>query len=125
MLDLHKPTLDELWFRESLMVDSATMSYNHNWGGTIPFPKEEWAQWYQNWLEGSEYDRDYRYLYDTDHKVYVGEISISATSSSWQNTGITALEQKESVCSVRRQRKTEFPCCMTILPQTILPGSFF
>lgn len=75
MLDLHKPTLDELWFRESLMADSATMSYNHNWGGTIPFPKEEWAQWYQNWLEGSEYDRYYRYLYDTDHNVYVGEIA--------------------------------------------------
>lgn len=38
MISLYKPEIDELWFRESMMADNATMSYNHAWGGTIPFP---------------------------------------------------------------------------------------
>jgi hypothetical protein len=29
MIALYKPKVDELWFKESLMADEATMSYNH------------------------------------------------------------------------------------------------
>jgi hypothetical protein len=75
MIDLYKPKVDELWFRESLMADEATMSYNRAWGGTIPFPREKWQQWYQRWLEEAELLRYYRYLYDTDSKSFVGEIA--------------------------------------------------
>lgn len=32
----------DLWFRQMFMADEETMSYNHNWGGAIPFPEEEW-----------------------------------------------------------------------------------
>ena len=39
-LELVIPTLEDMWFRESLMADEETMYYNHAWGGTIPFPKE-------------------------------------------------------------------------------------
>ena len=46
MIELVIPTLEEMWFRESLMADEETMSYNHAWGGTIPFPKEDWKDWY-------------------------------------------------------------------------------
>jgi RimJ/RimL family protein N-acetyltransferase len=75
MIDLYKPKVDELWFKESLMSDEATMAYNHARGGTVPFPKEKWQQWYQRWLEASELQRYYRYLYDTDNKNFVGEIA--------------------------------------------------
>ena len=34
MIKCYQPTLDELWFRESLMADPDTMSYNDAWGGT-------------------------------------------------------------------------------------------
>lgn len=75
MIDAYQPALEELWFRESLMADEDTMSYNHAWGGTIPFPKAKWEQWYQKWLEDPESQRYYRYLYDTVGKNFVGEIA--------------------------------------------------
>lgn len=34
----YKPKLEDLWFREAMMADPDTMSYNSAWGGTIPFP---------------------------------------------------------------------------------------
>lgn len=42
----HRPTLQELHFRERLLSDEETMSYNAAWGGTIPFPAEKWESWY-------------------------------------------------------------------------------
>ena len=59
MLELITPTLEDLWFRESLMADEETMSYNHAWGGTIPFPKEDWADWYDYWIVNHENMRYY------------------------------------------------------------------
>ena len=75
MIKTHKPALDELWFREALLADEETMAYNAAWGGTIQFSREKWEQWYYKWLEGSEYLRYYRYLYDTVNKRFVGEIA--------------------------------------------------
>ncbi|MDD4366103.1 MAG: hypothetical protein PHV38_00330 [Eubacteriales bacterium] len=42
MLTLVKPAFNDLWFREKLMADEETMSYNARWGGTIPFPVDAW-----------------------------------------------------------------------------------
>lgn len=75
MIDLYKPKLEDLWFREKMMADEHTMSYNNAWGGTIPFPQENWKQWYQIWLCDSEEKHYYRYLYNTDTDQYVGEIA--------------------------------------------------
>ena len=50
ILTLVKPTFDDLWFRQKLMADEETMSYNAKWGGTIPFPKDEWEPWYEAWV---------------------------------------------------------------------------
>jgi len=73
MLELVTPTLADLWFRESLMADAETMSYNHAWGGTIPFPKEKWEDWYDYWISHHENQRFYRYLKDANG--FVGEIA--------------------------------------------------
>lgn len=75
MIIIYKPELKDLWFREKLMGDVNTMSYNRAWGGTIPFPKEKWERWYLTWLCDSEFNHFYRYLYDTDSNNYVGEIA--------------------------------------------------
>ena len=75
MLKVVKPELEDLWFRESMMADIETMSYNDAWGGTIPFPKEDWDEWYTLWVRNSGHDRYYRYLKDNANKVFVGEIS--------------------------------------------------
>ena len=50
-------------------------SYNDAWGGTIPFPKEDWEEWYTLWVRNSGQERYYRYLKDDANKVFVGEIS--------------------------------------------------
>ena len=46
------------------MADEETMSYNHNWGGIIPFPEENWADWYDYWIVNPTGKRFYRYLQD-------------------------------------------------------------
>ena len=45
MIKLYLPKMEDLWFRQMFMADEATMSYNHHWGGTIPFPKEDCRTW--------------------------------------------------------------------------------
>ena len=75
MLKVVKPELEDLWFRESMMADIETMSYNDAWGGIIPFPKEDWEEWYTLWVRNSGQERYYRYLKDDANKVFVGEIS--------------------------------------------------
>lgn len=73
MLKAITPALEDIWFRESLMADEETMAYNHAWGGTIPFPKEDWAEWYDYWVINHEGKRYYRYL--KDENGFVGEIA--------------------------------------------------
>lgn len=73
MLQLYKPCVDELWFREQLLADPATMAYNHAWGGIIPFPRERWRTWYDQWMHADERERFYRYLLQTETNEFVGE----------------------------------------------------
>ncbi|MBO4540594.1 MAG: alpha/beta fold hydrolase [Bacilli bacterium] len=73
-LEAYEPKCEDLWFREAMMSDEKTMSYNHAWGGTIPFPKEEWKPWHEHWLIHPEGKRFYRYLKDLEGD-FVGEIA--------------------------------------------------
>ena len=73
MLELVVPKLEDMWFRERLLADEETMAYNHAWGGTIPFPKESWQEWYDYWIINHENKRYYRYL--KNENEFVGEIS--------------------------------------------------
>ena len=73
MITTYKPNLEDLWFREKLLADEKTMSYNSD--GTIPFPRERWTEWYSKWFDSPENERYYRYIYDTDAKIFVGEIA--------------------------------------------------
>ena len=75
MIKCYQPSLDELWFREILMADPDTMSYNNAWGGTIPFPREKWESWYQYWIGNPEGKRFYRYLLNEETGDFVGEIA--------------------------------------------------
>lgn len=75
MIKCYQPALDDLGFRESLLADPDTMSYNNAWGGTIPFPREKWESWYQHWIGNPEGKRFYRYLFDEDTRTFVGEIA--------------------------------------------------
>lgn len=70
---LHRPALEELSFRRSLLSDPDTMAYNRAWGGTIDFPRERWTDWYKRWLEDASGARFYRYLCDPQLDTFVGE----------------------------------------------------
>ena len=73
MLSLYKPVLTDLWFRQKLLADPETMSYNEKWGGVIDFPEDRWQAWYERWID-REPSRFYRYLVNGDGQ-FVGEIS--------------------------------------------------
>ena len=75
MITLYKPAITDLWFREKLMGDEATMSYNRAWGGTIPFPESRWAEWYDRWVADCGSERFYRYLVNSATDEFVGEIA--------------------------------------------------
>lgn len=74
MLTLYKPTYEELWFRQMMLADEDTMSYNRAWGGTIPWPEDQWKDWYDDWVAKNDGRRYYRYLKDHDGR-YVGEVA--------------------------------------------------
>ena len=89
MLELYKPQLEELWFKEKMMSDEPTMAYNHAYGGTIPFPKERWAAWYAKWINNNEGKRFYRYVksgcdfvgeaayrFDEERQIYIADVII-------------------------------------------------
>jgi len=72
MISLYPPKLQDLWFRQNLVEDEETMSYNHAWGGAVPFPRERWADWYECWTKDP--NRYYRYVVD-EVGEWVGEIA--------------------------------------------------
>ena len=90
----YKPRLEDLWFRQAMMTDPKTMEYNRAWSGTIPFPCEKWAEWYDIWVQNPN-KRFYRYIttgrsrsfvgeaayhYDPDEGIYLADVIIAAQS---------------------------------------------
>ena len=73
MLDFHEPSIADLWFKEKMMGDERTMSYNRAFGGTISFPKERWADWHSRWITNQNSKRFYRYIKEND--TFVGEVA--------------------------------------------------
>ena len=74
MLTIYKPRLEDLWFRELMLSDAETMAYNHAWGGTVPFPKEHWKEWYEHWVAATDGKRYYRYIKNGSGE-FIGEIA--------------------------------------------------
>lgn len=71
-ISFYRPQLEDLWFRESLMADPETMSYNNAWGGTIPFPRDKWEGWFEFWVKNPN-QRFYRYITSGKSRSFVGE----------------------------------------------------
>lgn len=75
ILEIIIPKIEELSFKQELLSDEETMSYNHQFGGVIQFPKEKWKRWYEKWIGSKNPYYFYRYLYSIELKKYVGEIA--------------------------------------------------
>lgn len=74
MISVYTPEYEDLWFRESMLADEETMSFNRAWGGTIAFPREKWKDWYDRWIADPEGKRLYRYVRN-EEGAFVGEIA--------------------------------------------------
>ena len=74
MLTLYTPELKDLWFKQQMLADEATMAYNRAWGGTIAFPEEKWPAWHEKWVARADGKHFYRYLKD-ENGALVGEIA--------------------------------------------------
>ena len=73
MIELYEPQVEDLWFKEKMMGDEQTMSYNHAYRGIIPFPEEYWEDWHDRWITNHNGKRFYRYIKDRD--TFVGEVA--------------------------------------------------
>lgn len=73
MLELYEPNIEDLWFKEKMMSDEQTMSYNHAYGGIISFQKEDWGNWYDRWITNNNGKCFYRYIKEQDS--FVGEVA--------------------------------------------------
>ena len=73
MIELYKPVIKDLWFKQKMLSDEQTMSYNKACGGTIHFPEERWEEWYERWILNHEQKRFYRYIKVNNR--FVGEVS--------------------------------------------------
>ena len=74
MLKIYRPEFEDLWFREMMLGDEETMSYNHAWGGIVEFPAERWEGWFERWIAHPEGKRYYRYVCN-EADGYIGEIA--------------------------------------------------
>lgn len=72
-LSFHVPTVSEMSFREELLGDKETMSYNNKWGGTIAFPKTMWESTHNRLT--CRKNSFYAYLYSSKEKSFIGEAS--------------------------------------------------
>lgn len=94
MLALYEPEYEDLWFRQMMLADEDTMSYNRAWGGTISFPKEKWRDWYNCWITERDGGRYYRYLVGRDGR-FVGEIAWHYDEELRGNTANVIIWSKE------------------------------
>lgn len=133
MLTLYEPKYEDLWFRQMMLADEDTMSYNHAWGGTIPFGEDKWRGWYDCWIADPDGKRYYRYLKNEDGQ-FVGEIAYHYDAEMQQeiaNVMIYAKYRRRGygakhwICCVPRRKAMAFPFCMMILPSTIRLSAFF
>ena len=61
---LKVPTMEELYLTELLLSDIETMKFNEKWGGVVPFPKEKWKQFHDDYILSKE--KHYFHIYNLD-----------------------------------------------------------
>lgn len=96
-IKLHIPAYEELWYRQKLLSDPATMGYNRDYDldfdgydretGCIDFPETEWRAWY-DWFVGQEPKRFYAYVVREDGR-FLGEVNLHRSGDEpWYEMGV-------------------------------------
>ena len=68
------PKLDELRYTQELLADEATMSFNAKWGGTVPFPPEQWKAFFDRYINHPK-ERVYYHIRRMEDDAFLGEVS--------------------------------------------------
>lgn len=92
-ISLHVPEYGELWYRQRLLADPDTMSYNKEYGGEngcIDFSEEKWRSWYGYWMAGTS---DSFYAYIVLDGEFIGEVNLHKNCDigfyeDWYDLGI-------------------------------------
>lgn len=95
---LHVPAFEELSYRQKLLADPQTMSYNAGYDlsfkgydrekGTIAFEKEDWAGWYEYWINNQP-QRFYAYVMRKKDHLPLGEVCVHEDAENgWHETGV-------------------------------------
>lgn len=84
-LYLRIPSLEELGYRQKILAQSDTMSYNrgyklelnnyNNETGCIDFRKEYWEEWFSRWINSTPH-RYYAYVIKSDENIPIGEVAL-------------------------------------------------
>ncbi|WGX77729.1 GNAT family N-acetyltransferase (plasmid) [Paraclostridium bifermentans] len=82
-LILHVPSFEELRYRQLILSQEDTMSYNkgynleienyNNKTGCIDFSKKYWSEWYSKWVS-ERVDRYYAYIVNSKTGEFVGDV---------------------------------------------------
>ena len=97
-IKLYIPSIDELWYRQTILMQPDTMSYNkgfdldlplyHKDTGCIEFPKEKWEKWYSFWIDNKPTTFYAYILRESDHQ-FIGEVNLHYNSKNdWYDMGI-------------------------------------
>ena len=102
-LHLHVPEYEELNYRQKILSQPQTMSYNRGYDlnspgydkatGCIDFPQSSWKDWYHSWI-GHEPYCFYAYIVRNEDNAFIGEVNLHLNlSSDWYDMGIV-IEEK-------------------------------
>ncbi len=97
VLDLSVPKLEDLRYRQHILADPETMSYNkgydlafegyHKDTGCIDFPQSEWQEWYSYFIE-KEPERFYAYIVRKEDNINIGEVNLHKSCEEYYDMGI-------------------------------------
>ena len=95
-VSLYVPKIEDLWFRQLVMSDPQSMSYNagydvsydgyHYDTGCIDFPKSNWESWHKEKIENGKIF--FAYIVDNETKDFVGYLNYHKDSEGKYQMGI-------------------------------------
>lgn len=97
-VSLHVPSLDELSYRQGILMQLETMDYNKGYDlnfpgyqkstGCIDFPKEQWERWYAFWINNKP-TAYYGYIVRDTDRQFIGEVNLRYNlANDWYDMGI-------------------------------------
>jgi len=107
-ITLYVPKLEELDYRQKILSQEGTMSYNkghdinnknyHKETGCIDFPNSEWESWYKAWVTNKP-ERFYAYIKRSTDKKFIGEVNLHFDAEhDWYEMGIVIEENCRGNC---------------------------